>query len=117
VAEGAASEWDARVSGGEVVLGAYRNPSPFDGTTVVFTDRAIYSFGEQVLRVPMDGITDYEMPRDKKAVSGVRVRTADGFFFLRVSGPSPPEGNAKDAFLLIGVLGAIINYNNARMRA
>jgi hypothetical protein len=90
---------------GEGLLGWYRNPEPWDACTIIFTDKAIYSVDDgQIVRIAIADIIDYEFPKSKTEVTGVRVRTRDGFRFLRAAGSFGPEGNQKDAFCLIAVL-------------
>ena len=79
---------------------------------LVFTDEAIYSMdGETVARIAIADIVWYESPKSKTDVAGVRVRTRDGFRFLRASGSFGPHGNQKDAFCLIQVILAIGRRN------
>ena len=96
----------------ESILGWYRNPEPWERCWILFTDKAIYSSDEgRVERIQLTEILDYEFPKSKIDVTGVRVRTRDGFRFLRASGSFGPEGNQKDAFSLIMVLGVLAGQN------
>jgi hypothetical protein len=116
IVDGATCEWSAHVVNGESVLGEYRNPAPYERTTIVFTDRAIYSFGDPVIRVALESISGHESPANKQTVTGLRIRTDEGFRFLRVSGPQPPRGSAKDAFMLLMVIRAIEASNEAEAK-
>lgn len=96
----------------EVLLGWYKNPEPWGNCMIVFTDRSIYSSDKgQVVRIPLENILDYEAPASKTEVTGVRVRTPDGFRFLRAAGSFGPEGGQRDAFSLIQVIRAIARQN------
>jgi len=102
---------------GESLIGWYRNPEPWTDSVIVFTDKAIYSVeGGQVVRIAVADIVDYEYPKSKTDVTGVRVRTRDGFRFLRASGSFGPHGNQKDAFSLIMVLGVLAAQQKKRGR-
>ena len=92
---------------GESLLGWYRNPEPWVDSVIVFTDKAIYSVEGHVVRIALTDIIDYESPKSKTDVTGVRVQTRDGFRFLRASGSFGPHGNQKDAFSLIMVLAVL----------
>lgn len=93
---------------GESLIGWYENPEPWAHSVIVFTDKAIYSVeGEQSVRIAVTDIVDYEFPKSKADVTGVRVRTRDGFRFLRASGSFGPHGSQKDAFSLIMVLSVL----------
>jgi hypothetical protein len=103
----------AEMSPEEHLLGWYRNPAPWEDSVLVFTDEAIYSIdGESVARTAIADIVWYESPKSKTDVTGVRVRTRDGFRFLRASGSFGPHGNQKDAFCLIPVIMAIARRNH-----
>ena len=101
------------MSHGDEILGWYRNPSPWENSVIVFTDKAIYSMdGEVVARTDIQEIIDYNLPKSKVEVTGLRVRTRDGFRFLRASGSFGPRENFKDAFCLIQVIRAIARRNH-----
>jgi hypothetical protein len=114
--EGVPCEWSSLVEKGEVVLGEYRNPPPFERTTIVFTEAAIYSFGDPPVRIPVDAVLDFESPADKVTISGLRIRTRDGHRFVRVAGPQPPRGNVKDAFMLAMLVMGIRQWQEARAK-
>jgi hypothetical protein len=96
----------------ESVLGWYQNPEPHEGCMLVFTNEAIYSVdGRNVMRLQFADIIEYEFPTSKTDVTGVRVRTPDGFRFLRAAGSFGPVGNQKDAFSLIMVLRVLARRN------
>ncbi len=97
----------ADVSPNERIIGWYRNPDPFADECVVFTSEAIY-FGAppQLTRLAIRDISDYEVPHDKQNVTGVRVRTADGFRFIRIAGRG--EGSIRDAFALVMIVRAFL---------
>lgn len=97
---------------GESVIGWYRNPEPWDRCALVFTDMAIYSMEDrQVVRLPLADIVGYELPKSKTDVTGVRVRTRDGFRFLRAAGSYGEAGHFKDAFGLVQVIRALAARN------
>jgi hypothetical protein len=90
---------------GESLIGWYENPDPWAHSIIVFTDQAIHSVeGEQIVRIATTDIVGHESPQSKSDVTGVRVRTRDGFRFLRAAGSFGPHGKYKDAFSLIMVL-------------
>ena len=96
----------------ESVVGWYQNPVPWQDCWLVFTDKAIYSLDHgSVMRLSISDILDYEFPKSKSDPGGVRVRTPDGFRFLRATGSFGPDGNQKDAFSLIQVLRALAGRN------
>ncbi|MEZ4404807.1 MAG: hypothetical protein R3B06_32765 [Kofleriaceae bacterium] len=95
---------------GEALVGWYRNPSPWDGDIVVFTDCALYSKGEgEGLRIAWDEIVDYETPKSKVDVTGVLIRTPGGVAFVRMAGAHGPEGKFKDVFGLVMLLNTLVN--------
>jgi hypothetical protein len=97
---------------GESLIGWYQNPEPWETCRVVLTDKAIYSVDKEgISRIALDGIIGYELPKSKRDVTGLRVRTRDGSRFLRVAGSFGPYGNQKDAFSLIGVISSIANHD------
>jgi hypothetical protein len=64
----------------ESLLGWYRNPDPWQKCVLLFTDKAIYSVDEwPTTRIAIEDIIDYEFPKPKTDVTGVRIRTRDGF--------------------------------------
>ncbi len=90
---------------GESLIGWYSNPSPWDKCFVVFTDKAIYSVEDgSCIRIDLNDVVDYEFPKSKTNVSGVRVLTPDGFTFVRIAGSRGPEGRYKDAFDFVMVV-------------
>lgn len=96
----------------ESVLGWYLNPPPWENAAILFTDKAMYAMeGEKTMRLALGDIVGYESPKSKTDVTGLRVRTRDGFRFLRVSGSFGPHGDFKDAFSLIQVIRAIARQN------
>ncbi|MBK8258198.1 MAG: hypothetical protein IPK82_36715 [Polyangiaceae bacterium] len=89
----------------ESLIGWYQNPEPWPHSAIVFTDKALYSVeADQIERIAVTDVIDYEFPKSKSDVTGVRVRTPEGFRFLRASGSFGPHGNCKDAFSLLMVL-------------
>ena len=90
---------------GEEVVGWYRNPPPWAGTVVIFTSLAVY-VGEDghFTRTALQEIVDYELPKDKVGVMGVRIRSTDGFCFVRMAGRYGPLGKFGDVFNLIMIL-------------
>jgi hypothetical protein len=97
---------------GESLIGWYQNPEPWESCRIVFSDKAIYSVDNgEVVRLALDDIVGYEFPKSKTDVTGVRVRTRQGFRFLRVAGSFGPYGKFKDAFSIIQVFFAIADQN------
>ncbi len=93
----------------EVLLGWYRNPEPWENCVLVFTDRAIYSVEPaKSFRLMLNDIEGYETPDSKSQLIGVRIRTSDGFRFLRVAGSTGADGKFRDAFGLITVIQAVL---------
>jgi hypothetical protein len=65
---------------------------------------AIYSVeGESVVRLDLSDITGYEVPPKSLDVTGVRVRTRDGFRFLRVAGTFLARGKNGEALARAGL--------------
>jgi hypothetical protein len=94
----------------EAIIGWYRNPEPWQGSLLIFTSNAIWiTEGEKLERVAMRTIVGYEDPETKVGVTGLRVRTSDGFRFMRVAGSYGPAGKYKDFIGLMMVIRAIIN--------
>ena len=95
--------------GSERVVGWYDNPEPWKGRRVVFTDGAIYVVDEAALmRIGFDEMTEYELPASKTESTGVRIRTKDGFRFVRIAGRSGPDGKFSDAFTLVQLVRAFL---------
>ena len=100
---------------GESLVGWYTNPVPWEREVVVFSDRAMYvrtPTGTQ--RIAWQEITDYELPKSKTTVDGVRVRMGDRFVFVRMAGSHGPDGKFKDAFQLTMVLQLLVNRRRGR---
>ena len=64
--------------------------------------------GGRIERIAVGDIVGYESPESKADVTGVRVRTKDGFRFVRVAGCFGPGGNRKDAYSFLMVVRALI---------
>jgi hypothetical protein len=95
---------------GESVIGWYRNPAPWEGSMLVFTSSAIWTVeGKARERIALKDIVGYESPGTKDGVTGLRVRTSDGFRFMRAAGSYGPYGKYKDVIALMMVLRAVIN--------
>jgi hypothetical protein len=96
----------------ESVVGWYRNPAPWEHCLIIFTSEAFYLVDdERVDRIALGDIVDYETPRSKTDVTGVRMLTKDGFRFVRIAGCFGPHGNRKDAFSFIMILHTLANVN------
>jgi hypothetical protein len=94
---------------GEVVVGTYQNPPPWEGCRVVFTDTAINVFeGDHLVRISWADIVDYETLDPNVKVDGVRLRTRDGIRFVRIAGAYGPEDKFKDAFNLAMVFRSLL---------
>jgi hypothetical protein len=114
---GCAGELPARLSlaPDESVIGWYRNPSPWEHNLIIFTSAALYLVDdERVERVALEDIVDYETPKSKTDMTGVRVKTRDGFRFVRIAGSFGPNGNQKDAYSLIMILQVLAHANRER---
>jgi hypothetical protein len=98
----------------ERLLGWYCNPPPWERSVIVFTDEAIYALNDETVRIALSDIVNYESPTSKSDVTGVRVRTREGFRFLRASGSFGPHGAQKDAFSLVMVIRAVVRDNLQR---
>jgi len=95
---------------GEEVIGWYRNPPPWEGSVLLFTSKAIWTAeGSRTERIALRDIADYESPETTVDVTGMRVRTRDGFRFMRIAGSYGPSGKYKDFLALMMVLRAVIN--------
>jgi hypothetical protein len=91
---------------GEELLGWYQNPEPWHASFIVFTDKAIYSVeGLEIVRIGLTDLVGYEMPEKRVDVGGVRVRTRDGFRFLRIAGSHGPSGAQTGALERVGLGG------------
>ncbi|WP_257457575.1 hypothetical protein [Archangium lipolyticum] len=100
---------------GESLVGWYKNPPPWEESLVAFTDKAIYALEkQQIVRIALDDIIDCESPPSKNEAVGVRVRTRDGFRFIRMAGSRGPQGKFKDVFDLLMILKVIIEANQRR---
>lgn len=94
---------------GEDLVGWYVNPPPWQEDVLVFTDGAIYASGPSgEVRVGWSQVTDYETPKSKREVSGIRIRNPDGFAFIRIAGTHGPEGKFKDVFALTMILQSLL---------
>jgi hypothetical protein len=94
---------------GEILVGRYRNPRPWEDCWVIFTSKSIYLVDEaRVDRIPIEEIVGYESPGSKSDVTGVRVLTKGGFRFVRIAGCFGPNGNQKDAYSFIMVIRGLI---------
>jgi hypothetical protein len=95
----------------ETPIGWYRNPAPWEQCRVLFTDKALYSVeGTKVVRIPFESIVGYEFPPSKADASGVRVRTKDGFRFVRIAGARGRDGQIKDAFDFVMVVAKLSRH-------
>jgi hypothetical protein len=98
-----------RLLPGEVVIGTYENPPPWNECRLVFTDAAIIIVdGDQVVRILWDDIVDYETLDPSAPIDGVRLRTRKGREFARIAGSYGQEGKFKDAFNLAMVLRSLL---------
>jgi hypothetical protein len=108
--EAAALPAELALAEGEFVIGSYRNPEPWEGSMLVFTSSAIWTIeGGTSERIALKDIVGYESPGTKDGVTGLRVRTNDGFRFLRAAGTYGPYGKYKDFIALMRVLRAVTN--------
>jgi hypothetical protein len=96
------------MNAGEIPVGWYRNPEPWQHCFVVFTSEALYAVdGMRTERIALDDLVGHECPRSKTNMTGVRVLTKDGVRFVRIAGSSVPGGAGKDGFCLIMVIQAL----------
>ncbi|AUX44002.1 uncharacterized protein SOCE26_054610 [Sorangium cellulosum] len=78
----------------------------------MFTSMAVCTVDAgRVTKISLDKIVDYETPKDKLNVAGVRIRTADGFHFVRMAGRYGPDGKFGDVFSLLMVLQVLATRN------
>lgn len=95
---------------GEKMIGCYRNPAPWEGVILWFSTEAIYCIEDSSqLKISFRDICSYELPKSKTNVTGLRVRTADKFYYLRMAGCRGPNGKYKDVFNFIMILKMIIS--------
>jgi hypothetical protein len=95
---------------GEVLVGWYRNPPPWEATIVIFTSLAVYVAEDgRLTRTALEAIVDYQTPADKVSATGVRIRTADGFRFIRMAGRYGPDGKFGDVFNFINILHVLVS--------
>jgi hypothetical protein len=96
----------------ESVIGWYRNPPPWEHSLIIFTSAAFYVVdGQHIERIALSDVVDYETPKSKADVTGVRVMTKDGFRFVRIAGSFGPSGNQKDAYSFIMILHTLAHVN------
>jgi len=94
---------------GESLIGWYQNPPPWERCFVLFGTRSMYlSEDAGIARVVMDDIVDYELPKSKKNVPGVKVVTCSGSFFVRMAGVHGKDGEFSDAFRLVMFFHALL---------
>ena len=100
----------AKISGDERLLGWYQNPEPWQNCFIAFTDKAIYNVEpREVVRLDLRNIVGIETPKKGTKMSGVRVRTPDGFRFLRIMGAHGVSGKVKASLERIGLGGRTQN--------
>ena len=108
-AENAALPASVTLDGDEALVGSYRNPAPWEETSLVFTSEAIWIVeGDKTERMALRDIVGYESPGTKSGVTGLRVRTRDGFRFIRIAGAYGPNGKYKDFIGFMMVLRAVV---------
>jgi len=96
----------------ESVIGWYRNPPPWQHDVIIFTSQAFYvASAERIERIALSDVVDYETPKSKADVTGVRVMTRDGFRFVRVAGSFGSADNQKDAYSFIMILHTLAHVN------
>jgi hypothetical protein len=94
---------------GEVVVGTYQNPSPWEQCQIVFTDVAMHLLdSEKRSEIRWSEIVDYETLDPSGNLDGVRLRTRDGIRFVRIAGAYGPDGKFRDAFNLAMVLRSLL---------
>lgn len=99
---------------GEELVGWYRNPPPWDAIVVLFTTLAIHVCEhERTMRVPLEGIVDFEMPASVAEATGLRIRTRDGFRFVRMAGAYGPDNKCKDVFSLTRLLQVLVRRSGS----
>jgi len=92
------------------VIGWYRNPTPWENSALVFTSSAIWTVEEhRTERIAIKNILGYERLETAEGVTGLRIRTTDGFRFLRIAGAYGPERKFKDFVGLMMILRAVVN--------
>jgi hypothetical protein len=93
----------------ETPVGWYQNPPPSEQSIIIFTTKRllIIDLGS-VVKIKFDEIVDYEPPKSKTSVTGVRLTTKTGPQFVRIEGAFGPYGHQRDAFSFIMLLRALI---------
>jgi hypothetical protein len=88
------------IGANEQLVGVYRNPPPWQTSSLLLTDEAIYAVdqGAAPRRIAWAEIVDYDGPPDKREVENVTVRTRTESITLRIAGSHGPDGKFKDAF-------------------
>lgn len=85
--------------------GWYSNPPPWTPVILVFTTRAIVICEDDArIRIPFDDIVAFKMPTSVSEATGLRIRTRDGFCFVRMAGAYGPDNKFKDVFSLTRLL-------------
>jgi len=93
----------------ETVVGIYRNPAPWEGSQVVFTDDGLWlADSDQILKIQWSDIVDYETLDPNGNVDGVRLRTKDGIRFARIAGAYGPDLKFRDSFNFAMILRSLL---------
>ncbi len=93
---------------GEALIGWYRNPPPWEHSLLVFTSEGIWTVdGAGGACLAWRDITDYESPGTNEGVTGIRVRTRDGFRLMRIAGAYGPDDKYKDFIGLVEIVRAV----------
>jgi hypothetical protein len=94
---------------GEVMVGCYQNPPPWEQSQIIFTDVSLHVLdSEKSMKVRWSDIVDYEPPDPVGRPDGVRLQTRDGIRFVRIAGAYGPDGKFRDAFSLAMVLRSLL---------
>jgi hypothetical protein len=94
-------------SPGELLIGWYENPAPWEAARLVFTDSALYllSGTDDAVRIGWTDIIGAEsLTMDKRTNSGVSVQTADGRHVVRVAGRFGPNGGYREWTTFLSML-------------
>lgn len=86
-------------------------PAPWASSWILFTTNSIICLDGDFGPCRLDEIVGYEHPKSKVNVTGGRVRTREGFLFVRIAGPGGDNDrhhHERDAFRLLMVLRAIL---------
>lgn len=90
---------------GDKVLGWYRAPRSFEHDVVVFTDKALYLGGQQIVRMGWDEIEDSHIhPPTKAEATGVNVRSKSWSQLVPAGEAFLDDRRDREVFALLNVV-------------